>query len=67
MDFITWFLKSNSLSINPSPPAPLTDSGCVVDLVLICCLCKVIKVTRLNPLKTNRRPLYLKTQSIPRC
>jgi len=21
----------------------------------------------LNPLKTNRRPLYLKTQSVPRC
>jgi len=20
-----------------------------------------------NPLKTNRRPLYLKTQSVPRC
>jgi len=24
-------------------------------------------VTFINPLKTNRRPLYLKTQSIPRC
>jgi len=26
-----------------------------------------MKVEQFNPLKTKRRPLYLKTQSVPRC
>jgi len=27
----------------------------------------IYKPTSLNPLRTKRRPLYLKTQSVPRC
>ena len=26
-----------------------------------------VKTNKFNPLKTKRRPLYLKTQSVPRC
>jgi len=26
-----------------------------------------INITKFNPLRTKRRPLYLKTQSVPRC
>ena len=34
---------------------------------IICAVCSQIHTKHFNPLKTKRRPLYLKTQSVPRC